>query len=136
MGYRSIGSNSITPSAAGGQATNTSTGEYDYSLSFTDPGTSVSIDWSSDNGAQFFLNGNQVSIIGDTGYGALTSFTINSFLASNVFLVKVQNVPCDCDNPTGLLVSATLNTSAPPPPTTPLPAALPLFASGLGALGL
>jgi PEP-CTERM motif len=50
------------------------------------------------------------------------------FSTSNTFEVAVQNEACGgCNKPTGLLVSAVV---------TPLPAALPLFASGLGALGL
>jgi hypothetical protein len=60
--------------------------------------------------------------------GLLTVFVIPAALfgASNTFLVKVQNDACGgCS----LLVSADVS-------PVPLPAALPLFASGIGALGL
>jgi PEP-CTERM motif len=105
-------------------------------LTFGNPGASVDIQWSSDNGAEFYLNGNLLSTVGSTGYGALVSFTIAAatFSGSNTFLVKVQNEACNCNNPTGLLVSASPS-SAPAPSAVPLPAALPLFASGLGVMG-
>jgi hypothetical protein len=126
------GSNWITPYAGGGTTATSEAprGEYDYSLVFADPSAAVTIQWSSDNNAEFLLNGISVSSNGSTGYGSLVSFVIPaaSFLPSNTFLVKVQNIPCDgCNNPTGLLVSAT---------ATPLPPAFALFASGAGALGL
>jgi hypothetical protein len=131
------GSNWITPYAGGGTTATSEApvGEYDYSLAFANPGASVQIQWSSDNGAEFFLNGGLLSTAGDTGYGSLVSFSIaaGQFLASNVFEVKVQNILCDCNNPTGLLVSAAV---ADVPAATPLPPALPLFASGIGALGV
>jgi hypothetical protein len=130
------GSNWITPYATGGGSTATSDaplGEYDYSLDFIDPGASVAIQWSSDNGAEFYLNNVLWSFVGDTGYGSLVSFLIPAFqfqAGINTFLVKVQNSDCGgCNNPTGLLVSATVS-------AVPLPPALPLFASGIGALGL
>ncbi len=132
------GSNWITPYAGGGStATDALLGEYDYSLSFANPGASVAIQWSSDNGAEFFLNGVSLSTVGSTGYGALVSFLIPSTTFSggtNTFLVKVQNDDCGgCNNPTGLLVSATVGA---PVGAVPLPPALALFASGIGALGL
>ena len=127
------GSNWITPYAGGGT---TATGEapagaYEYSLTFANPLGSVAIQWSSDNDATFSLNGNPVSSTGSTGYGSLVSFLIPAalFQGSNVFEVVVQNDPFDGPNPTGLLVSADVS-------GVPLPAALPLFASGIGALGL
>jgi len=127
------GSNWITPYAGGGT---TATGEapagaYDYSLTFGNPGGSVAIQWSSDNGATFSLNGNLLSSTGSAGYGSLVSFLIPAalFQGSNVFEVVVQNDPFDGPNPTGLLVSADVS-------AVPLPAALPLFASGISALGL
>jgi PEP-CTERM motif len=127
------GSNWITPYAGGGTTATSEApvGEYDYSLTFSNPMGSVAVQWSSDNGAEFFLNNVSLSTVGPTGYGSLASFLIPAatFLGSNTFLVKVQNDPCDCNNPTGLLVSADVA-------ATPLPSALPLFASGLGALGL
>ena len=128
-----LGSNWITPYAGGGT---TATGEapagaYEYSLNFANPLGSVAIQWSSDNGATFSLNGNPLSSTGSTGYGSLVSFLIPAalFQGSNVFEVVVQNDPFDGPNPTGLLVSADVS-------AVPLPAALPLFASGIGALGL
>ena len=128
-----LGSNWITPYAGGGT---TATGEapagaYEYSLNFANPLGSVAIQWSSDNGATFSLNGNLLSSTGSTGYGSLVSFLIPAalFQGSNVFEVVVQNDPFDGPNPTGLLVSADVS-------AVPLPAALPLFASGIGALGL
>lgn len=130
-----LGSNWITPyAAAGTTASDALIGEYDYSLSFANPGAPVSIQWSSDNGAEFFLNGASLSTVSESGFGALVTFLIPaaSFSAGvNTFLVKVDNSDCGgCANPTGLLVSATLGTPV------PLPSALPLFASGIGALGL
>ena len=131
------GSNWITPYAGGGTtATDALAGEYDYSLTFGNPGASVAIQWSSDNDATFYLNNVLLpTTVSSTGYGGLVSFTIaaNQFQSgNNAFLVKVQNDPCSScgsnGNPTGLLVSATT--------VTPLPAALPLFASGAGVLGL
>jgi hypothetical protein len=131
------GSNWITPYAGGG-ATATGDapdGEYDYSLTFANPHASVAIQWSSDNGAEFFLNGVSLSTVGSTGYNTLVSFLIpaaNFVGGNNTFAVTVQNEACPtCNdkNPTGLLVSAAVG-------STPLPAALPLFATGLGTLGL
>jgi hypothetical protein len=128
------GSNWITPYSGGG-ATATGdapVGQYIYSLNFANPLTAVPVQWSSDNGAEFYLNNNLLSTVGSTDFGTLLSFLIPAadFEDSNTFQVKVQNVPCDgCSNPTGLLVSADV-------PAVPLPAALPLFATGLGALGL
>jgi hypothetical protein len=101
-------------------------------LTFANPSGSVAIQWSSDNGAQFFLNGGLLSTVGSTGYSSLTSFVIPAaafLVGNNTFLVEVLNDSCDCSNPTGLLVSAEVS-------PVPLPAALPLFASGIGALGL
>lgn len=126
------GSNWITPSATTGTtATNAPAGEYDYSLSFPNPLGSVAIQWSSDNDATFSLNGTLWSTTGSTGYSSLVSFLIpaGSFQGSNVFEVAVQNDPFTGANPTGLLVSVSVS-------PTPLPAALPLFATGLGALGV
>jgi hypothetical protein len=126
------GSNWITPFAATGTtATDAPVGSYHYSLSFADPLVPVAIQWSSDNDATFSLNSTPLSTTGSTGYSSLVSFLIPaaSFQGGlNFFDVFVQNDPCDgCANPTGLLVSVS---------ATPLPAALPLFATGLGALGL
>ena len=126
------GSNWITPYPNGGTtATDALVGDYAYSLGFANPMGSVTIQWSSDNGAQFFLNGSLLNTVGTTSYGTLASFLIpaSDFLGSNTFDVYVNNADCSgCKNPTGLLVSATIDPA-------PLPAALPLFASGLGALG-
>jgi hypothetical protein len=71
--------------------------------------------------------------IASDAFLSLVTFTIPAvaFGASNQFEVKVQNDPCNCANPTGLLVSSDADVSP-----VPLPAALPLFASGIGALGL
>jgi hypothetical protein len=127
------GSNWITPFAATGTtATDAPVGTYHYSLSFADPLAPVAIQWSSDNGATFSLNNTLLSTTGSTGYSSLVSFLIpaGSFQATNFFDVFVQNDACGgCLNPTGLLVSASVG-------TTPLPAALPLFAGGLGMIGL
>jgi hypothetical protein len=133
-------SNWITPYAGGGTTATSEApvGEYDYSLNFANPLASVSIQWSSDNGAGFYLNNVLLSSVGSTGYNSLTSFVISAaaFLpGNNVFEVKVQNDPCNCNNPTGLLVSAIVGPTG-SPSATPLPAALPLLASGVGALGL
>ena len=132
------GSNWITPSAGGGTtATDAPVGEYVYTLHFADPGTDIPIRWSSDNGATFSLNGGAtLSTVGDNGFSSLVSFVIPALsfaLGDNYFTVTVQNISCDCNNPTGLLVS-TPEFAA--PTATPLPAALPLFATGLGALGV
>lgn len=132
------GSNWITPYAGGGTTATSDAlvGEYHYSLNFGNPGVSVPIQWSSDNGAEFYLNGSLLSTVNDTGYSSLVSFLIPAaaFSANNIFEVIVQNIACDCNNPTGFLLSTAI--SAPSVPSVPLPAALPLFASGMGALGL
>jgi hypothetical protein len=134
----SAGSNWITPYASGGTtATDAPLGAYEYhSFTFGNPGGPVTIQWSSDNGAQFFLNDGAIplSTVGPAGFGSLVLFVIPAaaFGASNEFEVLVQNDPCGgCLNPTGLLVSTDADVSP-----VPLPAALPLFASGVGALGL
>jgi hypothetical protein len=126
------------PGFAGGTtAGDAPAGLYTYSLVFDDPGNSVEIQWSSDNGSTFSLNGGpSLSTIAATGYSGLVSFTIlasafNSGVGSNTFTVVVSNDACpECgtkDNPTGLLVSAN---------AVPLPAALPLFGSALAGMGV
>ncbi|MEX0853327.1 MAG: VPLPA-CTERM sorting domain-containing protein [Bauldia sp.] len=127
------GSNWITPAASGSLAITAADGLYTYELAFNDPGKQIDIQWSSDNGSQFYLNGAEVSSVGAAGYSSLVSFSIlaSSFNAGpNLFSVIVSNDPCpECNgkNPTGLLVSAT---------PVPLPAALPLLGSALVGLGL
>ena len=128
------GSNWITPVRSGTQAASApdSPPLYTYELAFANPWANVYIQWSSDNGATFFLNGDLLSAVGPTGYSGLTSFSIlaAAFEANNTFTVIVSNdacPPCTIGNPTGLLVSATAT-------PIPVPAALPLLASGVGGL--
>lgn len=134
------GSNWITPYAGGGSTatSNAPLGQYVYSLDFENPGAAVTIQWSSDNGATFSLNGTTYDTDTDTSYSDLRSFVIPAadFSSTNEFVVEVNNVSCDgCNNPTGLLVSAVVSPSG-NPGDAPLPSALPLLASGVSALGL
>jgi hypothetical protein len=105
---------------------------YEYTLDFTNPNHQVDVQWATDNGAEFYLNGTLVNTIVNPGVfnpGSFVAFSIaaGDFQASNTFRVVVTNQAQDNDgNPTGLLVNI-----AP----VPVPAALPLFVGGLGLLG-
>jgi hypothetical protein len=68
---------------------------------------------------------NLLSTVCPTSYGTLLSFLIPAadFGASNTFRVIVQNDPCDCSNPTGLLVSADVSAVPLPGRTSTLPPA-------------
>lgn len=135
-----IGPNSTSLNGPGGL--------YDYQTTFSlagfNPSTaSISGQWSSDNaGIEILLNGvdtgnlgNPYGSPGSYSYEHWVSFVINSgFLAGlNTldFIVQNGNGADDQFGPTALRVEMIGSAIA-----TPLPAALPLFASGLGALGL
>ena len=107
--------------------------EYFYKLAFDNPNQDLTIHWSSDNDAAFFLNTELLarSNATQTDYNHLITFTIlaGDFLSgSNTFTVDLFNraFANPPGNPTGLIVDVQ---------TVPLPAALPLFAGGLGVMG-
>lgn len=130
--------NWITPYSNGSSAindasSNAATNVYTYTLaSFTAPVTDIIIQWATDNGAEFFLNGTLLSsipapTISDTPYTPLQSFVIlaSAFATSNTFEVVVTNLAYSGANPTGLVVDVS---------AVPLPPAALLFGSAL--LGL
>ena len=92
--------------------------------------------WATDNsGSDILVNG--VST-GQTagGFTSYTSFVIAAGLLQsglNTLDFKVLNASGTSGNPMGLRVEFTERSAS---LATPLPAALPLFASGLGGLGL
>jgi hypothetical protein len=139
-----LSANWITPYAASPGNTlatndpraNTAPATYTFSLSgFAKPTNDLLINWASDNGATFALNGIVLSTISapsenDQPFASLTLFTIAAlsdlWLAeNNVFTVTVTNLAYAGANPTGLLVNIT---------ETPLPPAALLFGTAL--LGL
>ena len=110
-----------------------------FDLTGLDPNTAkITGQWSTDDlGGDILINGVSTgqSITVPNAFTQFFSFSVLSgFIAGiNTLDFLVVNTPCgSCDgvNPTALRVEMT-GTAA-----TPLPAALPLFASGLGALGL
>lgn len=130
------------------------TGSYDYKITFDltgfNPATaSITGQWTTDNqGRGILLNGANTgnSIAFGSGpdnysFDSWHSFSITSgFVAGlNTLDFLIDNVTTDCGspcttNPTAVRVEMTGNATA-SIGATPLPAALPLFASGLGALG-
>jgi hypothetical protein len=120
---------------------------YDYQVTFDltgfDPATaSITGQWSTDDqGLDIKINGVSTSQTTPlSSYASWTAFSVNSGFISGINTLDflVYNALADCCNypagynPTGLRVELTASADL----ATPLPAALPLFASGLGALGL
>jgi hypothetical protein len=107
---------------------------YLYTLVFDDPNRDVTINWATDNDANFLFNTVLQDQTGGSDFGGLRSFTIlmGDFLASNTFTVEVTNrqFPNNPANPTGLYVD--VGEAA----AVPAPASLPLFATGLGLMAL
>ena len=108
---------------------------YLYSLpGFANPHRDVTINWASDNSADFFLNNdvNPRQSTGVLGFASLSSFTIPKadFGASNTFVVRVTNLQFNNPpgNPTGLFVDVGQAAAIPEPGTLGL--------IGLGLLGL
>jgi hypothetical protein len=73
----------------------------------------------------------------DGAFGSSATFTVSNF--SGIFNLTVNSQPIwfaavlSDANSTGVVAA---DAPLPPPRSTPLPAAMPLFASGMGALGL
>ncbi|MGH6683860.1 MAG: PEP-CTERM sorting domain-containing protein [Pseudolabrys sp.] len=129
-------------------------GTYDYQITFDLTGfnaatASISGQWTTDNqGRDILLNsvstGNSIAFgSGPDNYSfnSWHPFTISGGFLPGLntldFLINNSSVDCggDCSvNPTALRVEMTA-TASESSRATPLPAALPLFASGLGAMG-
>jgi len=117
-------------------------GNYDYQMTFSLVGfnaatASITGRWSSDNaGISILLNGVDTGNAGtsSTQYSAFAPFIISSGFVSglNTLDFLVNNEPGSTDNPTALRVELSGTADM----ATPLPAALPIFASGLGVLGI
>jgi MYXO-CTERM domain-containing protein len=109
---------------------------YLYTLVFDNPNRDVTINWATDNDANFLFNTVSQDQTGISDFGGLRSFTIpmGAFLASNTFTVEVTNRQFSLSegpaNPTGLYVDVGRTTAV------PTPASLPLFAAGLGLMAL
>jgi hypothetical protein len=131
---------------------NSAAGYYDYQVTFDLTGfdaatASISGQWSSDNqGGDILLNGASTSNSNSNlvAFQSWALFTISGgFVAGvNTLDFLVYNSPFNTNgslntgnNPTALRVEMT-GTAALAALATPLPAALPLFATGLGAMGL
>ena len=129
------GSNWITAPGyvdANGYATgNAPQGDYTYRLDFSDPLGDVTISWATDNSGIFYLNGAEL-LPHSLGFGSLSSLTIaaGQFQTGNNYIeVVVTNAPGSSNgNPTGLLLTAEIS-------PVPLPAAFPLFLSGVAGVG-
>jgi PEP-CTERM motif len=107
---------------------------YLYSLpGFDNPNRDVTINWASDNSADFFFNNEVIprQSTGTLGFQSLSSFTIpaGDFTAFNTFVVRVTNevFPNPPGNPTGLFVDVGQAAAIPEPATLAL--------VGLGLLG-
>lgn len=118
-----------------------SSGFYTYTLSFVltpqqaAAGASFTGQFAADNtGDLITLNGNTLgSNIGGFDHWTTFGATAGDFIAgTNTLAFVVENFAQSTGNPTGLRVEFLSSTID----QTPLPAALPLFVSGLGALGL
>ena len=119
-------------------------GDYDFQITFDltglNPATAqIFGQWASDNGSTILLNGAATgnTIGGPSPYAAFAAFSITGgFIAGiNTLDFIVNNEPCPLctqGNPAALRVEFTSAEAV----ATPLPAALPLFAGGLGVLGL
>ena len=121
-------------------------GLYDYQTTFSLADFNASTasifgQWSSDNaGIAILLNGVDIVTLGNPygppfSYEHWVSFAITGGFLGGLntldFIVQNGNGEDDTFGPTALRVEMTGTATA-----TPLPAALPLFATGLGALGL
>jgi hypothetical protein len=120
-------------------------GVYDFQITFDLTGLNPSTAnilglWASDDDSIIKLNGAATgnSVGGSSPYAAFKSFSILSGFVAGIntldFIVTNENCPsCGAaGNPAALRVEFTSGTAV----ATPLPAALPLFATGLSALGL
>jgi hypothetical protein len=105
---------------------------YTFTLTFNITGTILPITgtWYTDDASHLYANGNLIDTQGDTSQGALFSIPASDLLDGlNTIAITMYSNDQLYD---GVRVTFTSPTVS----STPLPAALPLFAGGLGALGL
>jgi hypothetical protein len=116
-------------------------GMYSYTQSFTlpvDPDVKhyvLSGNWATDNTGEIFLDSVSTGFT-STGYGALSSFSLNLDPGDYTLEFRVENTPVGtpgAPNPTALLVSDISLRSV---PVIPAPGAVLLSALGTGIIGL